>query len=130
MVAWGSICVLSNAEAVRAGGNILGHVDRVDASRRRTVPDGALEPVDGLPVAFDGHLDPAIGEIPHPPVDTLARGHVRGKVPKPDRLNATADQIPSCDAHLGRIESSVAISVPARPATSPAWPAPPSSARL
>ena len=70
-----------------------------DARAGRAVPQFALEPLDGVGIAFRRHFDAAVRDVPHPAVDAFAHGRCLGEVPEADALHAPANRVPSCDEH-------------------------------
>lgn len=61
--------------------------------------DVALEPFEGLGFAFRRDLYPPVGEVLHPPVQTLTNSRCPGEVPEAHALDASADEVMPRETH-------------------------------
>ena len=67
----------------------------LDAGARRAVTDRLLESLDGLDLALGERFDMALGQVAHPPVQSLAPGEPLGEKPETDALHTAGHEIPS-----------------------------------
>ena len=85
--------------AITLRGSQIRHVDVFNPRRRWSVSQAMFEPIEPLPIALGGNLDAPVRGIPYPAVEAFApRSFIREEA-KPDALDASADEISSCEAH-------------------------------
>ena len=93
--------VLTDIETVIAAVRLLGAHEYVfDAGPARPETNGPLDARHRVCVSLGKHFDPAVREIPDPPVDAFPGRGISCEPSKADTLNATADEHATCDDHL------------------------------
>src|SRR5579871_1567319 len=81
------------------GGDVVQHVDPIDARRRRSAPDFPLEPIHRVAIPFGKDFDGAVAAILHPARQTLDVRRFLGEEPEPHTLHAALHDEPPADEH-------------------------------
>jgi hypothetical protein len=86
---------------VIAAARLLGaHKYVFDTGASRAKTNGPLDSHHRVCVSLGEHFDPAVREIPDPPVDAFPGRSISSEPSKADTLDATADEHATCDDHL------------------------------